>query len=544
MRPTDEQQAVIDAVHQGGNVVVQAAAGAGKTSTLRHACAGLTGPTLYLVYNKKAKEDARKSFPKTVECRTIHSVAYRSMARALGGHGELNDRLWGERSRIPSWVAAKNLNVTHTLLIDDVKLTPSMIMRIACTTVERFCQSADTDIDEHHIPHQRGIPGLGDIARLKSERDQHRAGGNHQLATEAHNLWETALYTRKAFTDVVLPLARKVWDRLCVPGGRSVRFVPDHYLKMWQLTAPVLGYATVMLDEAQDSNPVTASIVTSQHCQRVAIGDGFQQLYGWRGAVDALNSWPADQCLFLTQSWRFGQTIADEANKWLRLMGTPLRVRGNPTLTSIVTTGVGRTPDAVLCRTNGGVIAQLLGYLEANVPVAVEGGVKALQSFVRAANTLIQTGRCNHPDLDLFESWEQVQDYADTDEGADLKVFTSLVDRYGCTTLARALDGTTRSDRARVTLSTAHKAKGAEWDTVRIHDDYQAPELKDGKRPRPSRADSMLGYVAVTRARRNLDRTGLAWIDDIPASGPAAGEHIPASTPVPPDEPYEQLTLL
>jgi hypothetical protein len=35
MRPTDEQQAVIDAVRKGDNVVVQAAAGAGKTSTLR-----------------------------------------------------------------------------------------------------------------------------------------------------------------------------------------------------------------------------------------------------------------------------------------------------------------------------------------------------------------------------------------------------------------------------------------------------------------------------------------------------------------------------
>ena len=58
-------------------------------------------------------------------------------------------------------------------------------------------------------------------------------------------------------------------------------------------------------------------------------------------------------------------------------------------------------------------------------------------------------------------------------------------------------------------ISTAHKSKGREWDRVRIAADFKAPE--EGKTP--SRAELMLLYVAVTRAKVALDRTALTWVD-------------------------------
>jgi superfamily I DNA/RNA helicase len=59
---------------------------------------------------------------------------------------------------------------------------------------------------------------------------------------------------------------------------------------------------------------------------------------------------------------------------------------------------------------------------------------------------------------------------------------------------------------------TAHKAKGREWETVRIAGDFRKDKV--------SREEAMLAYVAVTRAKLVLDREGLAWVDSL-AKAPA-----------------------
>lgn len=49
-----------------------------------------------------------------------------------------------------------------------------------------------------------------------------------------------------------------------------------------------------------------------------------------------------------------------------------------------------------------------------------------------------------------------------------------------------------------VVISTAHKAKGREWDSVRLAGDFKHPDDMDT-------ADLRLTYVAVTRAKEKLD---------------------------------------
>jgi len=65
-----------------------------------------------------------------------------------------------------------------------------------------------------------------------------------------------------------------------------------------------------------------------------------------------------------------------------------------------------------------------------------------------------------------------------------------------------------------VVVSTAHKAKGLDWPKVQVAD-FKAPEKDDAGNPRPpARDEAMLAYVTVTRAKHELDRGGLAYIDD------------------------------
>lgn len=469
--PTPEQAAIIDAARSGKNLVVQAGAGTGKTSTLKMVSRALVDRRgLYIAYNRATADEARASFPDSVECKTAHGLAY----GAVGS--QYRHRLNGPRQ--PAWRAAEMLDMTTWLDLGVTRVAPRQLARITIETVGRFCYSADHEISTEHVPFQRGLT-----------RDQ-------QAAVAAH----------------VVPYARKAWADITSRDGR-LKFEHDHYLKIWALTNPVLPFDVVMLDECQDSNPLVARLVQSQQGQKIAVGDSAQQLYAWRGAVDALDTWPADERLYLSQSWRFGPAIANEANKWLSLLDTPLRLSGNDALASKLAPLA--NPNAILCRTNGKAMAEVMTHLAAGARVALVGGGNAIKQLAIAAADLKAGKPTSHPELYVFQTWQEVQDYTDEPSGSDLRPFVDLIDEHGPDAVIDATDSLTDERRADIIISTGHKAKGREWDSVRIADDFPKPELDPdtGEFEEVPAADVMLAYVSVTRARLTLDRGGLAWID-------------------------------
>src|SRR5436189_6193027 len=76
-QPTPEQTAVIDGFLTGQNLVIEAGAGTGKTSTLK-LLAGEAGTRrgVYIAYNKAIATDAARGFPSSVLCKTAHGLAY------------------------------------------------------------------------------------------------------------------------------------------------------------------------------------------------------------------------------------------------------------------------------------------------------------------------------------------------------------------------------------------------------------------------------------------------------------------------------------
>lgn len=470
--PTSEQQAVIEAATEGHNLVIQAGAGTGKTSTLKMIAAaqGHAKSGLYIAYNRAIANEAAAAFPSSVQCRTAHSLAMAAVGR------NYRHRLNGPRQ--PGKRAAELLGIRTWLDLGPLKVNPSQQARITLETVARFCYSADTAIDVHHVPRQTG----------------------------------TSVDDHLAIQRVVLPFARKAWDDIQSTDGR-LRFEHDHYLKIWSLTSPELAADVIMLDECQDSNPMIAHLVQSQdHAQQIAVGDSSQQLYAWRGAVDALTEWPADRRLYLSQSWRFGPRIAEEANKWLGLLPTPLRLTGNPQLASQITRI--ERPDAILCRTNAEAMGRVMKLLAGGATVALVGGGAAIKRLAEAAADLKNGRRTAHPELFLFANWGQVQEFAEESAGRDLKPLVDLIDTHGAYAIIAAAESLSDEQRADVTVSTAHKAKGREWGSVLIADDFPEPERDDdGEWKTVPDADAMLAYVSVTRAMYRLDRGGLAWID-------------------------------
>jgi superfamily I DNA/RNA helicase len=261
------------------------------------------------------------------------------------------------------------------------------------------------------------------------------------------------------------------------------------------------------------------------------VGDRCQAIYGWRGAIDAMARFQADQRLVLSQSFRFGPAIATEANKWLALLDAPLRLRGFQQVRSSL--GPLGVADAVLCRTNAEAVRQCLQAYDQGLSAALVGGGKDIRRLAEAAITLKAGKGTDHPELFAFHSWAEVKEYVELDAaGSDLKVFVGLIDAYGPEQVIAIVDQLVAEDRADVVVSTAHKAKGREWPRVRIAGDFHPPKPKhdqgtgdgagNGLPVVVAPAEAMLAYVAVTRARLVLDREGLAWVDDQPVAVPTA----------------------
>ncbi|MET9956327.1 UvrD-helicase domain-containing protein [Streptomyces sp. NPDC006339] len=473
-RPTGEQEEVIEGGTRGESMVVDAGAGTGKTSTLVMMAKRMPDRGLYTTFTKASILAGQKVFPEDVTCKNAHKLAY----AAVGYR-------YKERLNSPRLSGVKQAEI---LGIDEVfqvnghrRYGPARLAEMATQTVVRWCHSADSQIEKQHVP----VPSL-------------------LTPTEAQQL-----------RDAVLPMALKAWADLSSPAGR-LHFPPDVYLKLWALEEPQMGYAYVMLDEAQDSNPVLAQVVQNQRdTQLIAVGDSCQQMYEWRGAVDAMASWPAQRRLMLTQSWRFGPAAADEANRWLAKLDTSMRLKGSPHLDTRVITGGLQDPDAILCRTNGKAVVLALNLLAAGQRPTLVGGSKKVRKLAEACEELQQRNATTHPELAAFTSWDEVCEYADTPDGADLKAFVDVVNEHGPRRIIKAADAMAPDEQsASVVISTVHKAKGLEWPKVRIASDFPPPPRREnGSAGRVEPSYAMAAYVAVTRATEVLDREGLAWID-------------------------------
>ena len=474
MRPTAEQAAIIDACASGVDLVVEAGAGTGKTTTLRMASTQMRGRGLYVAYNRSIAQDAKKAFPAHVQCSTAHSLAFRAHGR------DYKHRL---NLRVPAQRTAELLRIVEPLRVNrDIVLAPAALARLASDAVDAFAYSADTEVMVKHVPPLEGVT-RAEMEELRRE---------------------------------ILPHARRLWRETQNLDSQH-RYTHDYYLKAWALTCPKLKADFVLLDEAQDSNPVVAHLVQAQDAQRIAVGDSAQAIYGWRGAVDALATWPAQKRLYLQQSWRFGQAVADEANRWLNQVGAPIRLYGNPAMKSRVLPGsCGEYADAVLCRTNAEAMARAMSVLENGRRPALVGGAGQIRALAEAALDLRSGRPTSHPELLAFQTWDQLRRYVrDENSGSDLRVFVRLIDDYGPEQVIKAANALVEEKAADVILSTAHKAKGREWPTVLIASDFSEPKRQENGDPGPIRRDeAMLAYVAVTRARLTLDNEGLAWINE------------------------------
>ncbi|WP_294390841.1 UvrD-helicase domain-containing protein [uncultured Sphingomonas sp.] len=463
MIPTDEQQAILDRPPTG-TVKVLAGAGCGKTSTLVAYGNRWPGRGLYLAFNTAIAQEAARKFPPHIEARTAHSFAYRQ----LGLHARKAELV-------------KRYTTAHLDAFDDaIRAVPGLgrqqVRSAILATIDRFLIDEGTKIRRDHC----------------------------QVENHAQNL-----AVRKIAGEITLKLLRF--------ADHDLPITFDTYLKRFEMKHRITGFDYLLLDEAQDLNPVLISIARKAGIPTIVVGDPYQSIYRFRGAVDAMDAFPVEE-LTLTQSWRFGDAVARIANAILRHSAKPPRHRlsGNPAVETVVARYSGKVatlPDtAILARTNARLFESLATI---DRPFHLVGGIRDLHKQLRSAHALSQ-GRLQgvtEESIARFPNWRGLQESAERGD-TEMRRVRDIIDKHGAQ-LPSLLERLTqlhrdREEEAQIVVSTAHKAKGREWENVVVLDDFDTPadlaarRRSDAKKAVDADQQINLLYVACTRARRSL----------------------------------------
>ena len=320
---------------------------------------------------------------------------------------------------------------------------------------------------------------------------------------------------------LVLEDTKAVWRAMTDKEDMRVRMPYDGYLKLWQLRNPNLQWVTnhdvLLLDEGQDMNPAMLEIFMKQSVTRVIVGDPHQQIYMFRGAVNALDLVTPTHTFFLTQSFRFGPEIGFVANKCLRdLKGLDSRtlVGGKKKDSFLGTNRKDRDQVAFIGRTNFGLFDKLNRLIceeQSGKKIGLVGGAESYNFDDYLDIFYLMTDQKNK--MKKYKNWKSYQQFtAFAKNVADVELLSKIkiVEKFGprlVPFVAKVKTVCTKDIRkADIVLSTIHKAKGLEFDTVTLLNDFA--DLREIHGPGEGRSwpedEKNLLYVAITRAKNNL----------------------------------------
>ena len=218
MNLTEEQQTICQAARDlelHSSLKIQAFAGTGKTTTLAAVAKSLPQRKfLYLVFNRAAAEEAELRMPPNVSARTAHAIAFRSV-----GH------VYKSRLANSPWAWFPYLKEKMPRALESVMRTgrdATSAGAVIIRTLEQFLRTTDGAIGAFHAPYWC----------------DDRVGLAAGYAAET------------------------LWKNICKPNS-TAPVTHDCYLKLFYLQGQELAPRdwTVMLDEAQDADPVILGLL-------------------------------------------------------------------------------------------------------------------------------------------------------------------------------------------------------------------------------------------------------------------------------------------
>ncbi len=507
--PTEEQTAIKEAFPDHRFLTIQAKSGSGKTSTLYLLANSTEDRILYLAFNKSMAEEARRKMPPNVECRTLHSICYQFLDHRLRAKLSRPEGQYVNVAGTGSEIA-KKFKINN--LIDKrgkTLLTRAMIGLMIKQTVGKFEFSDDPFISRKHFP---GVH-LADIKR--------KGINEHKLITE------------------VVKYAKQLWRERIDPNTDTL-MTHDTYVKLFELSGADLGYDIIFGDEFQDVNPAFLSILRNAKSakQVVVVGDEYQSIYQFRGSQNMMketSTYGAE--LPLTACFRFGPKVANIANMILsdkEPLRHPLVGKGFDTVVGSYKSDIVdyTKPYTIIFRKNLTLLMEAMDRIADGEEIIINVDTRDFISMVDSVNALRRGDieKVKHETVLPYADWNEFVECAEADP--DAKRLLNIVVSGKANTIAHTLRTHRNSPTAKVTLTTAHKSKGLEWDQVIVANDFPSNyDKKTGEWVGLEEAERNLLYVAHTRCVKCLQwNTTVQEIIDI---NRVATEKVPTNTTLP-----------
>lgn len=466
MRLTEEQELIINC--QAQNLKINAFAGSSKTTTLnRYAQARPQKKMLYLAFSKAVQLHAAKIFPRNVKCVTPHGLAFPTIGSEYADAGKL----------VPGLRVGEIVN-----LIDLENIPPEMHFYAAdlcIKTISKFVTMPDDQISSANV---------GDIVMP-----------NNFISTE-----------------YVADMSNRLWGKMQDLTDNSIGMTHDGYLKIYLNSNPTIQFDHILFDEAQDANPVMAMIVNRQsQCCKVVVGDEHQSIFGFRHAINAMEEFQADETLYLSKSFRFGNEIASVANLLLaKYKNEKRQLLGNESIRSRIGFISPNASYAVIARSNAALFSEAASALSQNKKIHHVGGIEGyrLSDMIDAYHLMSGNHQeIKNPQIRSFKDFASFDEYADVSGDKEFRGVAGVARRHGATLprLVQSVRISSQKDplQAQVHLSTVHKAKGLEWDNVKLADDFAPLFDKENNELaiKPKRIEDInIAYVATTRVKSVL----------------------------------------
>lgn len=466
MNITQQQKDILESIKKYKNIKINAFAGTGKTTTLK-----LISETyerkkiLYLAFNSAIKNEAMGIFPVNTSVKTTHGLAYVAVKK----HTKINlDKLVNYRAIDIS----KEFGITYNQAIGTLKI------------FENFCNNIKDEISKDDIEHKS---------------------------------------------------AKKMFDLMLIGKMKPTHsfYLKYYYLLISTGQIPQFTYDIIMLDEAQDTNEVTLGIFEALSSKtKIYVGDRHQQIYSFRGSKNALDKIKCDKKLYLSSSFRFNNDIAQFANKLL----------GKFKNENVIIEALGKNDKKIvtngyISRTNAQLIATISNRIENRKPFVTVRDPNEIFNLTIEVYYLLHNEKekiVRNRFLKDFSGDEDIADYAKEVEDFELKSalkiaqeykekifeFQELAKKFYDAWKNRINNGFEKRIEEILFLTTAHTAKGLEWDRVTVADDFidfadlivdfGCDSLKEFQQeqkflPNQELLDEFnLFYVAITRAKKAL----------------------------------------
>ena len=463
--PTSEQEAILSAVTSTtDNLMVEARAGCGKTSTLVLIAEALPRKAIHcLAFNRSIAHEMQERLPPNCTSTTINSLGYNAW----------RDKHPGTRFKIKD-------SKLYDLLSDELQTLEGTEQKFAYENFKALLSVLKESKTRGYLP---------------APHEKKSLLSREEFFSSTEAILDPILH------DLVDMILRQSLD---AAGAGTLDFADQILLPA--LFGGIWPRPQVLLvDEAQDLSPLDHVIISALIGKRrlIAVGDPYQAIYAFRGAdeesMETLRQRFDMKTFYLTLTFRCSEAVVNAA-KW---RASDLRARPSAPEGLVRSPGLWLGPELIpdgafiLCRNNAPLFQMALRMLSQGLYPELKNN-NILDTMIKELQRLGDPATPRATLLEAISKWvkrkkKSSRAWRTADDTAEaMRLFARQAPN-----LRGALEAaeTIRNTRGRTFLMTGHRSKGLEAPHVLILDAHLC--TADGQDPN-------ILYVMQTRAKETL----------------------------------------